>query len=318
MQPIRQRTCAFRWINVAWLCTQVAACGRGDVVLGEGGGPLAAMRGRRDAGEVTAQPTAADAGSGDDAPATHPAASQDASVDGPVAGSRQARASSGCGKLTPSAPTSGMRGSFLLDAPASYKNTKAHALVLTFRGMSATVEEFRAQLDLASVTADAAIVVHVNPLDDAEIWDFQRDIPWVDMLVAAVSADYCVDQDHIFAIGDGAGALFTNLLGCVRADKVRGIALLASAPPPPGPCGTRIAVWLLQQSDADPMLVSAGLGNRDFWATRNACDVTGLEPQSASACLVYANCSPEFPVHYCEHQGDALPDEAVHSLWDFS
>jgi polyhydroxybutyrate depolymerase len=322
MQLIYQRRSALRWVAAAWLTTHAGACGRGDVVLGEGGGPIAAMRGQTDAGTLRMQPTAAVADSGAAIAGEPPAAQKDAPVslalaDGGEVPNAPARASAGCGKPVPSMPPTGLRGNFLLDTPATYNNMRAYALVLAFRGTSLTVEQFRAQLDLTNVTADAAIVVHVDPVGGAEGWDFQRDMSSVDTLMAAVSADYCIDQDRVFAIGDGAGALFINLLGCVRADKVRAIALLASAPPPPGPCGPRIAVWLLQQSDTDPMLVSGGLGNRDYWLSRNGCDLTVLEPQSSSGCVAYANCTPEFPVRYCEHQGDALPDHALVELWDF-
>jgi polyhydroxybutyrate depolymerase len=139
----------------------------------------------------------------------------------------------------------------------------------------------------------------------------------VDALVSTMGGAYCVDQDRVFAIGDSAGAFFVNLVGCVRADKVRGIAVLSNAPPPPGPCLDNTAVWLLQQTDTDPMTVGNGLGNRDFWATRNSCNVLMPKSIPSAGCVEYAGCSDRFPVHFCEHDGDALPSFAVSRAWDF-
>jgi hypothetical protein len=189
--------------------------------------------------------------------------------------------------------------------------------VLAFRGMAQSAAEFRAQLQLATVMGSEAIVVHANPVANGTSWEFQRDIPMVDALVSTLGAAYCVDQDRVFAIGDSAGALFVNLVGCVRAAKVRGIAVLSNAPPPPGPCLDYTAVWLLQQTDTDPMTVGAGLGNRDFWAGRNSCNVLMPKSIMPAGCVEYAGCSDRLPVHFCEHDGNGLPSFAVSTAWDF-
>lgn len=337
-------TCLRIWLAVSWLGAQASGCARGDVSLGERGGRTAPENPTDHAGMVGADsarsddvlapnprvPTAAAAGSGGrlglppmDAGVTAldagvPSRDSDADSGTP---STVARPSAGCGRAPTASESSvavnGMRADYLLDMPTSYDPERPYALVLAFRGTDQSATEFRAQLQLATVMGTEAIIVHAEPLDDGTSWEFQRDMPMVDALISSLGAAYCVDRDRVFALGDEAGALFVNLIGCVRAEIVRAIALLSSAPPPPGPCLNNTAVWLLQQTDKDPMTVGNGLGNRDFWATRNACNLFMPRPISPAACVEYASCRDGLPVHFCEHDGDALPSFAVSTAWDF-
>jgi poly(3-hydroxybutyrate) depolymerase len=289
-------------------------------VLGERGGALAPVRHHDDAG-TRRMPDAQSPAAGSGAP--QPVAggqARDAAVAESKADAEPAqqpsiaiRASAGCNRGSPA--TSPM--SFLLDVPAAYDSARPYPLVLAFRGMNQSAEQLRAQVDLEQVTGDSVLRVYVNPQGNAAIWDFQRDVPPVDMLLSDIGASYCIDLDRIFAIGDGAGALLANLLGCTRGDKFRGIALFASSPPPPGPCIGSVAVWLQQQSDADPMLVSAGLANRNFWVEQNGCELASPEHLSSAWCFAYPGCVTELPVSYCEHLGDALPASAVSDAWGF-
>ncbi|HET8937417.1 MAG TPA: hypothetical protein VFN67_28435, partial [Polyangiales bacterium] len=232
-----------------------------------------------------------------------------------------ARPSAGCGRDPASAGTTvtvnGVSADFLLEVPAPYQRARGYALVLAFRGMDQTAALFRDQLQLAAVTSSAAIIVHVNPLSPDTNWDFQRDMPLVSALITALGNNYCLDLDRVFAVGDKEGAMFVNLVGCVRAPQVRAIALLSSTPPPLGPCRTNLAVWLMQQSDAETMTVGNGLGNRDFWALRNGCDLYSPTLVSPAGCVAYANCGAGLPVRYCEHQGAGLPSFAIGAAWDF-
>lgn len=319
---------ALRWIATAYLSIQFSGCEHGDIILGsKDGAPDAAFAGL-DAG-APRLPTAADSGAamrGSEPPDGNKAGNEPSATEKVDAGVTSQwlaakRASSGCGKPSEQVDTSliiaGARASFLLDLPSGYNGARAYPLVLAFRSANVSADQFRIALDLATVTAEDSIRVYTNPVGDATVWEFQRDMPLVDAILAKLTATYCIDLDRVFALGEGAGALFVNLVGCVRADKVRGIALLSSAPPPPRACAYNTAVWLLQRVDADPMVVNAGLGNRDFWAGRNRCQVNMSEPLTSAACADYLGCAPAFPVRYCQHEGDALPPFAVPAAWAF-
>lgn len=344
----RKKPVLFATLAFAWLALSTAGCARGDVILGErgatmappvhqeaaGGASGAAQQAPHDAGALpTRTSTGAAAGSGGSAA---PADALDASLpdedartpppdSGPATSTpgSVARPSSGCGTVATASAVArnvtvdGMRADFLLDVPASYDASRAYPLVLAFRGMDQSAQQFRAQLDLAAVMGSEAIIVYANPIGDGTSWEFERDIPLIDVLLSSLGAAYCVDQDRTYALGASSGAMFVNLVGCVRADKVQAIAVLSSAPPPPGPCFDNTAVWLMQQNNTGPMTVGAGLGNRDFWATRNACNVLMPSSVTPAGCVEYASCRAGLPVRYCEHDSDDLPSFAVSAAWDF-
>jgi poly(3-hydroxybutyrate) depolymerase len=138
----------------------------------------------------------------------------------------------------------------------------------------------------------------------------------VDALLSKLEAAYCIDQDRVFAVGQGTGALLVTMLGCVRGDVLRGVAPLSGAPPPGG-CVGEPAVWIMQAS-ADPSTFGIGRANRDFWADRNGCDVTLPGSVAPPPCVEYAGCDVGSPVRYCEYDGDlALPSSAAGGVWSF-
>lgn len=324
----------------AWLGTQGVACARGDIILGENGSALAGASGAATAGSVgfagSADPIEHAVGvagsAGEQAgPQDAGSAAVDAGAPAPSAASvpvadaslpsTVARPSAGCGKdpvlMDTSIEVNGMRASFQLELPTGYEKTHAYPLVMVFRASDLTVGQPSAKLDLASVTGAAAILVHPNPPSDAAEWEFTRDMPLFDELVARLKAGACIDEDRVFAVGDGGGSRFVNLIGCVRADQVRGVAPLAGAPPPPGPCIGNTALWMLQSTAVEPMEFGATLGNRDYWAGRNSCDVSMPKAVAPAPCVEYAGCDDAHPVRYCEYDGTQLPSFAASGAWSF-
>jgi polyhydroxybutyrate depolymerase len=333
-------------LTAALLGTHASACARGDILLGAFGGDASGGRGAIVTGGAGASgaPTAGDsagapsqgvaaagsfsgaAGSagtaGMNAEAGMAAPAGSGAAGAPSIPKPGTRPSAGCGKdpvLPPETtitPVPGARGTYIPDLPMGYDKTRAYPLIIALRGANVTAESFRGDLNLPAVTGSAAILVHPNPLNDATTWDVQRDLPLVDALVGKLGYSYCIDLSRVFAIGQGTGALFVTMLGCVRGDAFRAIAPLSAAPPPGG-CLGEPAVWLLQ-GNADPMMLGIGLGNRDFWAGKNSCDVTMGSPVPPAGCEEYAGCDAGYPVQYCQYDGNTdLPSFAASGVWDF-
>jgi polyhydroxybutyrate depolymerase len=209
----------------------------------------------------------------------------------------------------------GMRASYVLDLPQPYDRARAYPVIMAFRPAGSTADVFRGALGLTALAASAAIVVYPNCLSDAATWDVQRDSLLFDALLAKLEANFCVDQDRVFALGHAAGALFVNGLGCFRGDKLRAIAPLSSAPPPGG-CIGKPAAWIAQGIQ-DPML-GLGRANRDFWVAQNVCNARLSTPVAPTPCVEYAGCDATAPVRYCEYDGDAsLPSFAAQGVFDF-
>lgn len=321
-----------------WMGTQLLGCARGDIVLGTGATRSMEVAASAEpslpdaslAAESTVPvaphvhgaqqpPMAASGVTGTAQVSTMPVGTSPANEDVDAGAPRPVgRPSSGCGQepVEREVLVDGVPASFLLDIPEGYDKARAYPLILSFRDLDESAAEFRTRLSL--VDDAQAFVVYANPMVDALGWQFRSDIAQVDALTSSLGRAYCVDLDRLFAIGDGAGALFANLVGCARGEQMRAIAMLSSAPPPPGPCYGNSAVWLLQRTDTDPMTVGNGLGNRDFWSSRNACDAS--KPQQAvgaSSCVEYAGCMPGMLVRFCEYRGSNWPSFAVRGAWEF-
>jgi poly(3-hydroxybutyrate) depolymerase len=230
------------------------------------------------------------------------------------------RASTGCG-LELGAPqatirVNGLSMRYVLDLPATYDKTQPYPLLMAFHGENVTAEVFRSQLGLTALAGSEAVVVHPEVPSDAVSWDPQRDIPLVDALRADLAARYCVDEDRVFAVGHGSGAWLVTMFGCMHGDELRGIALLSGAPPP-GMCLGQPAAWLAQNA-SDAMTLGFGRGNRDFWGSRNGCDMGMAAPVAPSPCLAYGGCDVRSPVQYCEYSRSADPPSfAASSMWGY-
>jgi poly(3-hydroxybutyrate) depolymerase len=287
-----------------------------STLAGDGGEPIDDIAASAASGALPL--AAADAGLTIATPNVAPSATRPAENDIDAGGIHTvARPSSGCGNAPAmvDVAVNGTLARFLLDFPTGYNERRAYPLVLAFRHTTETAEEFRSRLNLAAI-ADA-LIVYANPIEPNSDWQYQTDMPQVDELMKQLGAAYCLDMDRVFVIGDGAGALFANLVGCVRGDSVRAFATLSSAPPSLGPCFGNPAVWLLQRTDTDYTTAGAGLGNRDYWTSRNGCNVFMSEPVEPAPCVEYAGCMKGVPVHFCEYRGAQWPSFAVSGAWRF-
>src|SRR5262245_53583527 len=113
-----------------------------------------------------------------------------------------------------------------------------------------------------------AIVVTPECVGGASAWSESRDLPMFDALLAKLQAQYCVDNQRVFAAGHSSGGMFTHMLGCRRGGVIRGIGPL-SAGPPSGACTGQVAAWM-SQGNMDPTVTpDRGQAARDFWVSRN-------------------------------------------------
>jgi poly(3-hydroxybutyrate) depolymerase len=208
-----------------------------------------------------------------------------------------------------------MRSTYIVDRPKNYDKQRAYPLLMVFRGANVTADQFRGYLNLPAAAGADAMIVHPNCLNDATAWDIQRDLPLFDALLAQLETTYCIDQQRVFAVGHTSGGFFTNALGCMRGDKLRGIAPL-SAGPSLGTCQGEFAVWM-SQGNAD-MSLTSGRAARDFWAKRNNCSPAMPIAVDPAPCTEFVGCDAGFAVRYCEYDGDLnLPAFAATGLWGF-
>src|SRR5262249_19948339 len=132
-------------------------------------------------------------------------------------------------------------------------------------------------------------------------------------LLDAVERERCVDRRRVFATGMSNGGFFTNLLGCVLADRLAAIAPVAGAIPLGRCTAARPVPVLLIQGSADtvvsPAMVRAA---RDWWTGVDGCGAA----EERDGCARYRGCTAD--VLYCEGpQGHVWPSDATERIWRF-
>jgi len=129
----------------------------------------------------------------------------------------------GCGSEPPitdmSIDVAGMTGSFLVDLPSGYDNSRPYPLIMAFRGAGVSAEDFRGYLDLVPVVGADAIVVNVDCLDGAPTWSIGRDLPLFDALLLHLEMSYCVDELRVFAAR--ARSAVCVVTSCARSRRSR-------------------------------------------------------------------------------------------------
>jgi poly(3-hydroxybutyrate) depolymerase len=240
---------------------------------------------------------------------------------GADAGPPPGTASEGCGTAPAPAGTVNLQvGStqhlYIVGLPSSYDENQPYPLLMAFHGASIGAEFFRSFFNLAPAAGEEAIIVYLEA--NGGQWDYNRDLPYLDEVVSRLKAEYCIDEDRVFATGHSAGGYFSNAIGVRRTELLRAIAPISGgAQFRQDPDGT-IAVWIAH-GDADTIVqTSEGRSARDFWLEQNGCNANKSTPVEPSPCVSYADCAAGSPVHYCEFSGGHnIPTWAPQAVWDF-
>jgi poly(3-hydroxybutyrate) depolymerase len=225
--------------------------------------------------------------------------------------------SPGCGKAPPASDTSVKVGSgtgtYMLDMPPGYDNNKAYPLIFVWHGAGVTNTAFHDYLNIKAVAGAEAIVVTPECLNGGSSWP--NDASYFDALLAQFSANYCVDTARVFTTGHSMGGMHTGLLGCLRADKLRGDAVLA-APHPTGQCVKGNMGVMMSVGDSD--FVASGPTEFAWWANKNGCDANMTMPVDPKECVEYAGCEPGTPLRTCTFSGGhEIPPWVAGAVWSF-
>lgn len=211
----------------------------------------------------------------------------------------------------------GLSRTYEFSLPPGYDKVRPYPVVFGFHGAGVEVPKFRTYFDMTTVVGPDAIVVYPSAPANSRAWNVRRDLPFFDALLAQFEAQYCVDVKHIFAAGHSSGGMMTHALGCQRGNVLRGIGPL-SAGPPSGSCVGQPAVWISHGNADSTVSISSGRRARDFWASRNHCNVSSSKPVDPPPTVEYLSCDPGSAVRYCEYEGSHnLPRYAPKGIWDF-
>ncbi len=330
----------------AWVLCSLLSVGCGGVVSnmpeGVDEGDAAAETedaGSADAGRGNDASTTRDASVAADA-ATPDASAFDASAGGEdaSAGSRDAGSDAGADASAPSATGKsagcGMSASgagtfnkvtvrvnntdrsYWLRLPNSYDASRAYALIFRFHGSGGDGQS--GGLGIESPAGNDAIIVAPDGLNQG--WSNgseANDLALFDTMYDAVTGRYCVDLARVFSYGFSMGGGMTNLLGCRRAEKIRGTAAIAGFDRGTGTCAREVAAWFQHDQNDQAVPISQGTSARDRVLERNHC---GTQTTTSGICATYQGCDPGYPVVWCQTVGkdhNIAGDTAPQAVWDF-
>jgi poly(3-hydroxybutyrate) depolymerase len=261
-----------------------------------------------------------EAGSGGSSPTT-PDAGPGAA--GPEGGA-PAVPSVGCGKTrtlqdgTLTLASGGMDRTFLLETPDAYDNTLPHRVVFMFHWNYGSINAIvnppdadqntdRPFYGMGDLTDGKTIFVVPQGLVNTgggAGWanPNNRDVTFTDDMLAAISADLCIDTSRVFTTGFSYGAGMSVALACVRPDKFRAAVVYAPAfisGVQPAQCTTPIAFFQSHGVD-DPIInFATGTGVLDTFTGLNGCApaTPPAPPTDGHTCVSYEGCS--FPTRFC-------------------
>jgi poly(3-hydroxybutyrate) depolymerase len=218
----------------------------------------------------------------------------------------------------------GMTGDLIVDVPKAYDNNKAYPLILVWHGFGVQAPMFHDYLNIQAVAGEEAIIVTPECLNGGMNWP--SDMSYPDKLLEEIPAKYCIDTKRIFTTGHSMGGMYTGQIGCQRADKFRGDAVLA-APHASGNCvqGDMAAMMSVGMNDG----IASTATEFSFWAKYGGCDESMkmmVDPMSfyqgpldkMGTCVDYGGCKAETPVRTCTFAGaHEIPPWVAGAVWDF-
>jgi len=215
----------------------------------------------------------------------------------------------------------GIERIFYLKLPENYDPNTSYPLIFGFHGFTSDYTVFtEGEIDLQKVVDDEAILVYPNALDinGEPQWDYESDLLFFDDLYAELEANLCFDKSKVFAVGHSNGAGFTHTLGCKRGDILRAIGPVSGLFLDHDACTGQVAVIMIHGNSDTTISLTGIKPTRDYWIAINSC-IKGETPADVDpACVAYADCDPQFPVKFCEHNGGhAWPDFASTAIWEF-
>jgi poly(3-hydroxybutyrate) depolymerase len=153
------------------------------------------------------------------------------------------------------------------------------------------------------------------------------EVPYFDAVVTTLELNLCVDKSKLYMEGYSSGSWLTNLLGCVRANVIRGQGnATGGLPKVPAECQGPIAAMLVHD-DTDTMnTIQEGMKARDRIKAINGCSDETMPYQwdvnanTMSTCVAYQGCKAGYPLIWCpthnKGHSDQVPITTV-GLWKF-
>jgi polyhydroxybutyrate depolymerase len=139
--------------------------------------------------------------------------------------------SAGCGKGS-GVPTNVAVPNTIVTFPASYDGSTPVPLLFAFHGAGRTNMDMRTvdSRTVGGALENTYVMAFVKSAGNA--WDLNTDYPRFEAVLDQMLEDYCIDTDHLFAMGHSSGAQFiSQMLGSpqVRETRFAGVVPVSSS-----------------------------------------------------------------------------------------
>lgn len=159
---------------------------------------------------------------------------------------------------------------------------------------------------LEDLAGDSTIFVVPQGLSDSggAGWSNRdgQDVNFFDDMLAAISADLCIDTSRVFTTGFSFGGAISYKLACVRPEAIRGAMIYNGGPVSgnnPAECTTPVAWFQSHGADDQIFNYQTGLMILDVFTSLNGC--TAMTPpmpsQDEHTCVSFEGCAQ--PTRFC-------------------
>jgi polyhydroxybutyrate depolymerase len=228
---------------------------------------------------------------------------------------------------------SGTQRLYSLYLPTTYDGSKRFPVVLVLHGDGGTGQQIRGDLNVEAAAANGAIFAYPNGVSntwDTDSWvDGNRDLPFLDALIAELGKNYCTQSKRVFVTGHSRGAYMANQLACWRGGVIRAVASHSGGGPFDGTskhfddngvvaCPGSPIPALMLHGDADNVVdLSEGQKSLTYWSYADKC-MASTTATTPSPCLSQNACTTS-PVTFCKIPGltHAVWSQAPATIWSF-
>ncbi len=218
---------------------------------------------------------------------------------------------------------------YSLRLPAAYDSKKPYRTIFSLHGCNSHQDQL---INIQNAMGFDAIIIAPEQVSGGCFDDqssMSKDLPVFDALVRWSEDNLCVDKAGIFAIGFSSGSWMANILGCERADVIRGKGNVSGgitgAIDPMRDCKGNVAGIFLHDKDDTQNQIAWGMHARDVLLQENGCAMTttpytDVPANTAGLCVQYDGCKPGYPVAWCQTSGinhDPQQTRSPELFWKF-
>lgn len=133
----------------------------------------------------------------------------------------------------------GKNRTFFITLPSNYDNTKPHKLLIANHCMGSKAEDFvhhtpdydhpTPYYGQQKLDKNGDYIFVAPQGNDNGTWNGKEDHQFVDEMITTMFDNYCIDTTRVFATGFSFGAMFTNSLAQDLQERLRAVAVYATA-----------------------------------------------------------------------------------------